>query len=95
MKRGLQSAFTGLAVLALTACAWLDPAPQPMGPVRLVEKKIEIPAAAFECRALPAAPADYFDGLEHAEWLTSLWFTAVDCSERLRAAGELVGGKQE
>jgi len=89
----VKAAFIALAMLIVAGCGKTEP--PPMGPVRLVEKKIEVPAAVYECRDLPAAPADYFDSLDHAEWLTSLWYTAIDCKEKLYRAGELQRGKGE
>lgn len=92
MKGAFQRGFIGLAALLFSGCALFDPAPQPMGPVRLVEKQVEIPASAFVCRSRPAKPEAYFDGREHSDWIASLWYAQVDCEAKLKAAGEMVLG---
>ncbi|MDO8838004.1 MAG: hypothetical protein Q7V31_03685 [Parvibaculum sp.] len=85
--------FIGAAAVLQAGC--VSPAREVMGPVRLVETGIDIPASAFVCRDAPPAPADYFDGLEHADWLAGLWFSREDCAAKLKKAGEMVLGTGE
>ncbi|MBX3447527.1 MAG: hypothetical protein KF765_12305 [Parvibaculaceae bacterium] len=85
----MKAAFIGAALLlaaALQGCGTTERTA--MGPVRLEQRGVEIPDAAFVCRDAPAKPGA-FDGAELAVWINELWFARLDCAEKLKKAGEM------